>query len=195
MHNAVEYDKFFESSDYIKKHYKIVLFLGRLTLQKGPDYFIRAAAKVLSKRNDVLFVVAGSGDMERQLINLAISLGIADKVVFTGFLSNEEVRKLYSIADVYVMPSVSEPFGIAALEALASSTPIIVSKQSGVSEVIKHCLKVDFWDVNELANKIVALLEYPALYKELKKNGTKEVRKISWTKSAKKIKKIYRSLI
>jgi len=164
-------------------------------LQKGPDYFIRAAKEVLDRRDDVLFVVAGTGDMEKQLINLAISLGIADKIIFTGFISNEEVKKLYALADVYVMPSVSEPFGISVLEALASSTPVIVSKQAGVSEVVKHCLKVDFWDVKEMANKIIAILNYPPLYQELKKNGKSEVKKITWERSAKRIKKIYRSLI
>ena len=195
VHNAVEKDKFREIDDKIKQHYKIVLFLGRLTLQKGPDYFLRAAQKVLQHRNKVLFIMAGKGDMQEQLIKMAINLGIQDKVVFTGFLSNEEVRRLYGIADVYVMPSISEPFGISALEALASSTPLIVSKQAGVSELINHCFKVDFWDVDEMANKIIAILDHDSLRKELKKNGKRELEKISWENSAKKIKRIYRRLI
>ncbi len=195
VHNAVESNDFHEINDSIKQHYKVVLFLGRLTLQKGPDYFIRAAHEVLKHRNNILFVVAGTGDMEKQLINLAISLGIADKVVFTGFVPNDQVKKLYGIADVYVMPSVSEPFGISALEALASSTPVILSKQAGVSEVVNHCLKVDFWDVKEMANKIISILDNPPLYNELKKNGKREVSRITWTNSAKRIKSIYRSLI
>ncbi len=195
VHNAIEEQDFFESFEEIKKHYKIVLFLGRLTLQKGPDYFLRVAKRVSEFRDDVVFVVAGSGEMEKQLIEMAVSLGIADKVIFTGFLSNEEVKKMYSIADVYVMPSVSEPFGISALEALASSTPIVISKQSGVSEVIKHCLKADFWDVDRFAEYVLHLLENEVLHKEVLSNAKKELSSLKWEKSARKIKEVYEYLL
>ena len=170
---------------------KIVLFLGRITMQKGPDYFLRAAKKVLEKMDNVKFVMAGSGDMMNRSVEMAAALGIGSKVLFTGFLRGDDVHKIFKMADLYVMPSVSEPFGIAPLEALDNDVPIIISKQSGVAEVIQHALKVDFWDVDEIANKIVAVLKYPPLGITLRSHGNYEVRKLRWSDSAARCAKIY----
>jgi glycosyltransferase involved in cell wall biosynthesis len=175
----------------IKRDERIVLFLGRITMQKGPDYFLRAAKKVLEKMDNVKFVMAGSGDLMHRSVEMAAELGIGSKVLFTGFLRGEDVNKIFKMADLYVMPSVSEPFGIAPLEALNNDVPIIISKQSGVSEVITHALKVDFWDVDEIANKIVAVLKYPPLGITLRSHGNYEVRKLRWRDSAARCAKIY----
>jgi glycogen(starch) synthase len=175
----------------IKKDEKIVLFLGRITMQKGPEYFLQAAKKVLEVMDNVKFVMAGSGDLMHRTIEMAAGLGIGQKVLFTGFLRGEEVQKIYEMADLYVMPSVSEPFGIAPLEALNNDVPVIISKQSGVSEVLSHALKVDFWDVNEIANKIVAVLKYPPLGVTLRNYGNSEIRKLRWKDSAQKCVRIY----
>ena len=179
----------------IKKEEKIVLFLGRITMQKGPEYFLLAAKKVLEVMNDVKFVMAGSGDLIHKSIEMAANLGIGHKVLFTGFLRGDDVQKIYKMADLYVMPSVSEPFGIAPLEALDHDVPVIISKQSGVSEVLIHALKVDFWDVNEIANKIIAVLKYPPLQMTLKSHGNFEVRKLRWIDSAAKCAKIYEEIL
>ncbi len=178
----------------IQKDEKIVLFLGRITMQKGPEYFLGAAKKVLEVMDNVKFVMAGSGDMMRKAVELAAELGIGSKVLFTGFLRGEDVRKVYEMADLYVMPSVSEPFGIAPLEALNHDVPVLISKQSGVSEVLKHVLKADFWDVNEIANKIVAVLKYPPLQVALREHGNFEVRKLKWEDAAEKCKQVYMQL-
>lgn len=174
---------------------KIALFLGRLTLQKGPDYFLRAANRVLEYDPNVFFVIAGSGDMERGLIREAARLNIADKVLFTGFLRGSRLWQAYKNADLYVMPSVSEPFGISPLEALSRSTPVIISKQSGVSEVLSHAIKVDFWDVDKMADRILSILTYPELSQELEQNGGKELQKITWAEAAKKCMNIYNNLV
>jgi len=175
----------------IDKDEKIVLFLGRITMQKGPEYFLQAAKKVLEVMDNVKFVMAGSGDLMHRSIEMAAALGIGQKILFTGFLCGEDVQKIYEMADLYVMPSVSEPFGIAPLEALNNDVPVIISKQSGVSEVLTHALKVDFWDVNEIANKIIAVLKYPPLEITLRNYGNSEVRKLRWKDSAAKCVKIY----
>ena len=141
--------------------------------------------------SNVKFVMAGSGDLMHRAIELAAQLGIGHKVLFTGFLRGQDVQKIYSMADLYVMPSVSEPFGIAPLEALDNDVPVIISKQSGVSEVLVHALKVDFWDVDEIANKIVAVLKYPPLEMTLRNHGNFEVRKLRWKDSAQKCVRIY----
>lgn len=199
VHNAVEHcpppDEPRANAFNFKKQIKLVLFLGRLTLQKGPDYFLLAAKKVSEKNPNVYFAIAGTGDMQSQLINQAIDLGISDKVIFTGFLRGQDLDKIYQMADLYVMPSVSEPFGIAALEALDRKTPILISKQSGVSEVVKNCLKCDFWDITQMANKILAVLQYPALKNSLRENGYQEVEEISWDNSATACLKIYDEVI
>lgn len=172
----------------------IVLFLGRLTVQKGPEFFIRAAKKVLEVE-DCTFVIGGTGDMLPNLVHLAVNLGIANKVMFTDALTEEEVKYLYKIAKVYVLPSVSEPFGITALEALSAGVPVIISKTAGISEVLENCLRVDFWDVDEMANKIVALLRYNALRQALAKGGEKEVEFFTWDRSARKTLAVYHEVI
>lgn len=165
---------------------KVVLFLGRITMQKGPEYFINAAKRVLEKMDNVKFVVAGSGDMAAGMVELAAEMGIGHKVLFTGFLRGRDVERIFKMADCYVMPSVSEPFGIAALEAIHHEVPVILSKQSGVSEVLRHVLKVDFWDVDEMANKIVAVLRYPPLSETLRHHGPVELRWLTWAGAAEK---------
>jgi len=196
VYNGVESSGGWASDDTgITKDEKIVLFLGRITMQKGPEYFLQAAKKVLQVMSNVKFVMAGSGDLMHRAIEMAADLGIGQKVLFTGFLRGEDVQKIYKMADLYVMPSVSEPFGIAPLEALDNDVPVIISKQSGVSEVLVHALKVDFWDVNEIANKIVAVLKYPPLQMTLRSHGNFEVRKLRWKDAAAKCAKIYEGLL
>jgi len=170
---------------------KIVLFLGRITMQKGPEYFIRAAKRVLEKRQNVKFVIAGAGDMASRVVEEAAALGIGHKVLFTGFLRGADVDRVYRMADLYVMPSVSEPFGIAPLEAIRNNVPVIISKTSGVSEVLTHALKVDFWDVDEMANKIVAVLTHPPLGQTLRQHGPMELRSLTWEGAAQKIVESY----
>ncbi|MCF7910305.1 glycosyltransferase family 4 protein [Candidatus Pacearchaeota archaeon] len=196
VHNAVEFENYtLEKMHELRKTKKIVLFLGRLTLQKGPDYFVYAAKKVLEFYPDVVFVVAGSGDMERAIIEKVAELGISDKFIFTGFLRGKDIYEAYRMADLYILPSVSEPFGITPLEALSCGTPVLISNQSGVSEVLDHCLKTDFWDVDEMANKIVAVLNNEDLYHELRENGTREVTKFNWGEPAMRCVDIYEKLI
>jgi glycogen(starch) synthase len=173
---------------------KIVTFLGRITSQKGPGYFIDAAYKILQKTNNVRFVMAGTGDLMEKLIKYVASLGISDRFHFTGFLKGDDVYRMYAMSDLYVMPSVSEPFGITSLEALQSGVPVIISKQSGVSEVIKHAIKVDFWDVDRLADAIYAALNYKGIKEMMINRGTKEAMNLKWTDTARKIRDIYCSL-
>ena len=179
----------------IRSDEKIVLFLGRITMQKGPEYFLMAAKKVLEVMDNVKFVMAGSGDMMGRVIEMAAAMGIGHKVLFTGFLQGEDVQKVFEMADLYVMPSVSEPFGIAPLEALNNDVPVLISKQSGVAEVLTHALKVDFWDIKEMANKILAVLRYPPLHMTLREHGNFEVRKLIWEDSASKCADIYGNLM
>ena len=174
---------------------KIVLFLGRITMQKGPEYFIAAAKKVLDKIDNVKFVMVGDGDMTHRMIEYAAWLGIGHKVFFTRFLRGADVDKAYRMADLYVMPSVSEPFGISPLEALRHNVPVIISKQSGVAEILRHALKVDFWDINQMADKIVAVLKRQPLSRILRKNGHTEAENIRWENSAAKINKIYKQVV
>lgn len=174
---------------------KIVLYAGRITLQKGPEYFLDAARKVLDYDQNVLFVMAGSGDMEYKMIDLAASLGISDKVLFTGFLRGEELRSIFKLADVFVMPSVSEPFGIAALESIIHGTPVIISKQSGVSEIVQNALKVDFWDTDEMANKILSVISYQSLKSVLRANGRDEIETFSWDTAANETLNLYKTLV
>jgi len=173
---------------------KIVTFLGRITLQKGPEYFIEAAYKVLQKMENVRFVMAGSGDMMNKMILRAARLGISNRFYFTGFLTGDDVYQMYSISDVYVMPSVSEPFGISPLEAIQSNVPVIISRQSGVAEVLNHAIKIDFWDIDAMADAIYGILNYPALSVMFKKYGKQEVDKLKWETSASLVRDIYISL-
>ncbi len=170
---------------------KIVTFLGRITFQKGPEYFIEAAAKVLQKTDNVRFVMAGSGDMLRKMIRRAAALHITDKFHFTDFLKGKDVDHLFSISDVYVMPSVSEPFGISPLEAMRSHVPVIISKQSGVAEVLHHAIKVDFWDIDAIADAIYGLVKYDGLAKMFSAMGKAEVETLKWENAGKKVQEIY----
>jgi glycosyltransferase involved in cell wall biosynthesis len=174
---------------------KIVLFLGRITMQKGPEYFLAAAKKVLNVMDNVKFVMAGSGDLIQRTIELAAEMGIGHKVLFTGFLRGDDVDRIFRMADLFVMPSVSEPFGLVPLEALRNDVPVIISKQSGVAEVLTHVLKVDFWDIDEMANKIVAVLRHQPLQATLREHGNFEVRKLSWSDAAQRCSEAYESLM
>ena len=197
VYNAVEQNDeeiILSNQTGIKRGEKIVLFLGRITMQKGPEYFLQAAKKVLEFMDNVKFVIAGAGDMMHQIIEMAVGLGIGHKVLFTGFLCEADVKKAFEMADLYVMPSVSEPFGIAALEALDHDVPVLVSKQSGVSEILRHVLKVDFWDTNETANKMVSVLKNSPLQMTLREHGDLEVRKLRWQGAAEKCAKMYEEL-
>lgn len=170
--------------------YRIVLYWGRLTLQKGVDYLIRAARKVVAYDDKVVFLIVGSGDMKQQLMQEVSYYKMADKILFEDFLRGQELADVVSSSDVVVMPSVSEPFGIVPLEAMKLRVPVIISKQSGVSEVVKHALKVDFWDIDEMANKIISVLRHDGLSRTLSQHGSDEVLRIDWGAAAQKIKKV-----
>lgn len=176
---------------------RIVLFLGRITFQKGPDYFVRAARKVVERLQGqrVRFVMVGAGDMYARMIELAADLGIGKYFHYTGFLNREQVQRIYSMSDLYVMPSVSEPFGISPLEAMVHGVPVIVSKQSGVSEIISNCIKVDFWDVDAIAESIVRVLEDGRDRARLQENGRAEVRRITWSGAAARIEQVYNEIV
>jgi glycogen(starch) synthase len=175
----------------ITRRDKIVLFLGRLTFQKGPEYFVTAAKKVLQKVDNVKFIIAGHGDMTQKTVELAASMGIGHRVLFSGFLRGKDVDRMFQMADVYVMPSISEPFGIAPLEAIRHDVPVIISKNSGVAEVLRHALKVDFWDIDEMANKIIAVLTHPPLSRTLREQADFEVRGLTWEGAADKCIGVY----
>ncbi len=160
-------------------------------MQKGPEYFLMAAKKVLDVMENVKFIMSGSGDLMPRAIEMAAELGIGHKVLFTGFLRGEDVERIYRMADLFVMPSVSEPFGLVPLEALKNNIPVIISKQSGVSEILRHALKVDFWDIDEMANKIIAVLKYPPLGVTLRDHGRYETGKLRWKDAAQRCAQIY----
>ncbi len=195
VHNAVDFSGRSEVRAERGVKEKVVTFLGRITFQKGPEYFIEAAAKVLKKCDNVRFVMAGSGDMMNRSIRQVARLGISDRFHFTGFLRGAEVQKMFALSDVYVMPSVSEPFGISPLEAMRSGVPSIISRQSGAAEVLKYAFKVDFWDVDAMADEIYALLQYPALAEFASRYGYDEVNTLKWNNAAAKIKSVYESVI
>jgi glycosyltransferase involved in cell wall biosynthesis len=174
---------------------KIVTFLGRITMQKGPEYFIEAAYQVIRRVENVHFVMAGTGDMIEKMIRRAARLGITDRFHFTGFLKGDDVFEMFRMSDVYVMPSVSEPFGISPLEAMMSDVPVIISKQSGVAEILTHAIKVDFWDINAMADAIYGILEYPALSVMFKKYGREEVGNLQWKHSAALVLEVYLSIL
>ena len=174
---------------------KVVTFLGRITMQKGPEYFVEAAAKVLKKNKNVRFAMAGSGDMMDDMIRLAARRGIADRFHFTGFLRGKEVYQMLRDSDVYIMPSVSEPFGISPLEAMEMGVPSIISKQSGCAEILTNVIKTDYWDIDAMADAIHAIISYPALYNQLREDGIEEIHGITWEKAGKKVIDIYNSLI
>ena len=195
VHNAVDFSGRSEVKVEKGVKDKVVTFLGRITFQKGPEYFIEAAAKVLKRCDTVRFVMAGSGDMMNRSIRQVARLGISDRFHFTGFLRGNEVQKMFALSDVYVMPSVSEPFGISPLEAMRSGVPSVISRQSGAAEVLKYAFKVDFWDVDAMADEIYALLQYPALSQFASKFGYDEVNTLKWNNAAAKIKSVYESVV
>jgi glycosyltransferase involved in cell wall biosynthesis len=195
VHNAVQ---FAENDNPVPERGvddKIVTFLGRITFQKGPDYFIEAAAKVLARVPNVRFVMAGSGDMMNHCIRRVAQLGISDRFHFTGFLKGDDVQKMFQLSDVYIMPSVSEPFGISPLEAMRSNVPTIISHQSGVAEVLDYAVKVNYWDVDAMADAIYGLITYPALAKMFQEKGMEEVNNLKWFNAATKIKDVYQQAI
>ena len=195
VHNAVsqaEAQRIYRTER--KGNRKMVLFLGRITFQKGPDYFVEAAARILQALPDVTFVMAGAGNMMGQMIERVGELGIGNRFHFTGFLRGEEIERIFSLSDLYVMPSVSEPFGISPLEAMLYDVPVILSRQSGVAEILKHALKVNFWDVQELSSKIIAVLKHHAMAGEMAEKAREELRKIRWENAAGLITGLYREL-
>lgn len=195
VHNAV---RFAEKDNELPERGvedKIITFLGRITFQKGPDYFVEAAAKVLKRVPNVRFVMAGSGDMMNHVIRRVARLGIADRFHFTGFLKGDDVHKMFQLSDVYIMPSVSEPFGISPLEAMRANVPSIISKQSGVAEVLDYAVKVDYWDVDAMADAIYGFVKYPALAKMFSSKGLEEVTGLKWNNAAAKIKAVYEDAI
>lgn len=191
VHNAVRFSTNDAADAERGVDDKIVTFLGRITYQKGPDYFVEAAAKVLKRVPNVRFVMAGSGDMMHHVIRRVAKLGIADRFHFTGFLKGDDVQKMFALSDVYVMPSVSEPFGISPLEAMKSNVPVIISRQSGVAEVLDYAIKVDYWDVDALADAMYALVTYPALSHLFAEKGLEEVTGLKWNNAAAKVKQVY----
>ena len=195
VHNAVDFSGRENLSVERGVKDKVVTFLGRITFQKGPEYFIEAAAKVLKRTDNVRFVMAGSGDMMNRCIKYVARLGISDRFHFTGFLRGKDVQKMFALSDVYIMPSVSEPFGISPLEAMRTNVPSIISRQSGAAEILKYAFKVDFWDVDAMADCIFGLLKYPALSSFAAKQGYDEVNRLKWNVATAKLKTIYESLI
>lgn len=195
VHNAVMP---LECADKLRKKPrkdKIVTFLGRITMQKGPEYFVEVASTVLQKTKGVRFVMAGSGDKMDEMIRLAAHKGIADRFHFTGFLKGDDVYDMLAQSDVYMMPSVSEPFGISPLEAMQCGTPTIISKQSGCAEILHHAIKTDYWDIQTMADYIHAIVKYPAMYEALHCNGLKEVDTIRWEYAGQKVRAIYDRLL
>lgn len=192
VHNGIDPENYGQISHKTKMNKKIVLFAGRVTLQKGPDHFVHVAEKIAKKKDDIHFILAGNGDMLPQVIEMVAAKGLSNKFIFPGKYSKEDGERLMSMANVFVMPSVSEPFGLVPLEAMIQKTPVIISKQSGVSEVIGHALKTDFWNVNQLANKIMSVLEYPALHEQLSEYGHVEVQTKTWDPAATKCINIYK---
>lgn len=174
---------------------KIVFYNGRITIQKGVDHFIRAARKVVDHDPNVIFVISGWGDMEHQIMHLVGSLGLSKNVIFAGALWDEDRDRMYQSADLFVMPSVSEPFGLVPLESIQHGTPVLISKQSGVAEVLTHALKVDFWDIDEMANKILAALKYGVMNRQLVDEGRKEILRLTWRRAAEKVRELYKQLL
>jgi glycosyltransferase involved in cell wall biosynthesis len=195
VYNAAEFDMQYHGGVSRPVREKIVLFLGRITFQKGPDYFVRAARKVIEEYNNVRFVMVGSGDMYHRMIEMAADLGIGRYFHYTGFLKRPDIDRIFRMSDLYVLPSVSEPFGISVLEAMVAGVPVIVSRQSGVAEIIENCIKVNFWDVDEMAHHILRVLRDENLHRQLAEGGRSEALSLSWEESAKKISSIYAKII
>ena len=195
LHNAVEPLHFKPKTQRKDLDTKVITFLGRITMQKGPEYFVEVASIVLSRVDNVRFVMAGSGDMMEEMIALVAEKGISDKFHFTGFLKGDAVYEMLSQSDVYIMPSVSEPFGISPLEAMQCGTPSIISFQSGCAEILRHALKADYWDTLTMADYICSIVKYPAMYNSLHDNGLKEISEIRWEYAGQKLKRIYEKVL
>ena len=174
---------------------KVVTFLGRITMQKGPEYFVEAAAQVLKKTKNIRFCMAGSGDMMNDMIKLVAQRGIADRFHFPGFMRGRQVYECLKASDVYIMPSVSEPFGISPLEAMQCDVPTIISKQSGCAEILDKCIKTDYWDINAMADAIYAICNNDSLYEYLKVEGRREVDNITWENVALKLRGLYEKVM
>jgi len=196
VHNAVEPSDRSELTT-IRKHVKekVVTFLGRVTYQKGPDYFVEAAHKVLKRDGNVRFVMAGSGDLLNRMVRRVAKLKMGTKFHFTGFLAGAEVDTMFAMSDLYVMPSVSEPFGISPLEAMRSNVPVVISKQSGVSEILKHAIKVDFWDIDAMADAIYGILHYKGLQELFVHYGKEEVDNLKWENAAYNVLEVYKTAL
>lgn len=202
MHNAV-YPLSQEILDMVEekrkerahRKEKVVTFLGRITMQKGPEYFVEAASLVLQRTHNIRFCMAGSGDMMNDMINMAADRGIADRFHFPGFMRGKQVYEAFADSDVYVMPSVSEPFGISPLEAMQCGVPSIISKQSGCAEILDKCIKTDYWDINAMADAMYSICTNESLHEYLKVEGKNEVDQITWEKVGKRIYDVYNSLI
>lgn len=196
VHNAVTpLSEEYLNVEVEKPKDKIVTFLGRITMQKGPEYFVETAAKVLKNNHNVRFVMAGSGDMMDKMINLAAERGIADRFHFPGFQKGKQVYEMLKASDVYVMPSVSEPFGISPLEAMQMGVPSIISKQSGCAEILNNVIKTDYWDVDAMADAIYSIVTYPAMHRQLSEDGLAEVNQITWDKAGRKVIDIYNKVL
>ena len=196
VHNAVTpLSEDLLNLEVTKPKEKIVTFLGRITMQKGPEYFVEAAAKVLKNNHNVRFVMSGSGDMMDKMILLAAERGIADRFHFPGFQKGKQVYEMLKASDVYIMPSVSEPFGISPLEAMQIGVPSIISKQSGCAEILDNVIKTDYWDIDAMADAINSIITYPAMYSQLREDGLDEVNRITWDKAGAKVIDIYRKVI
>lgn len=194
LHNAVLDASIIHSNIRKNVPEKLVTFLGRITFQKGPEYFVEAAKKVIERDPNVRFVMAGNGDLLNKMVERVAELGMGTRFHFTGFLKGQDVDDMYAISDVYVMPSVSEPFGIAPLEAVRHNTPVIISKQSGVAEVLRNAIKIDFWDVDAMADAIFGLLHYESIAKMFKELGSEELKNLKWEHVAAKLVTVYEKL-
>jgi glycosyltransferase involved in cell wall biosynthesis len=201
VYNAIDLSNI-EGYDYDQKTYKyleslkdegytVVSTVTRFTIQKGLTHFIKAAARACEKYDRLVFLLAGDGEQRDELMRLSADLGIADKVFFTGFVRGKQWRDAYNVADIFVMSSVSEPFGLTALEAAHHDAALIVSRQSGVGEVLHSIYRYDFWDIDVLADQMIAIATSPALANELKQNVKREYTRISWQDVARQCMQMY----
>jgi len=180
----------FDGKDF-KGDNKVVSYLGRVTGMKGPLNFVDAALKVLQHCPNTKFIMAGAGDQLQSCMDRVKWAGVENKFYFHGFYNRDDADRFFDMSDVFVLPSIMEPFGVTPLEAMCKETPTIVTKQSGVAEVINHCFKVDFWDIDKMASQIITLLKYPPLHKTMKEYGYKEAKATTWEKPARKCLALY----
>jgi glycosyltransferase involved in cell wall biosynthesis len=179
----------------LKKHFKIALFMGRLTMMKGPEYFLKVAQKVTSQDPTVKFVMVGSGDMEKKCLEMAAEYGLTGKIIFSSFLRGKDVNRAYQLADVFLVPSTSEPFGLVALEAIQNGTPVIISKNAGVLETCPNLVAVDFWDIEKMSSSVLEVLHHPAKAQEIVATSKTDLAKLSWKKAAGELKDLYSELL